>query len=612
MQEPCKLQLHRDGGNKTAPSKVASTVMLMRFIKWARRCIAPPAKSYEKEVIYHNAKMIDINELMIFILLFIVFHNKVSNSLLYSWFFTAMIVKLPFYSISLSCPFISHLKHSKHYYSFYLFGILMSGGLWGTLYFLMIPRLDIYYQMFLTLVGAGVATVALYAFMPNIRAFLYYILPAIMPLSWGYFQVDSAAHHLIGWLLIVLFFIVLFTIKNIALVYKKLNDAVVEAQRANQAKSEFLANMSHEMRIPMNAIVSIGNLLQADYLSKQKQKDYLQKLQLSSATLLQTLNGILDLSKIEAKKMQLDLSDFQLVDLVDTMKSMFAAQIERKQLYFTVKADDCLQHHLKGDVLKLGIVLQNIISNAIKFTNEGGITLEIKELFHNKDYTSISFTIRDTGIGISEEGQKTLFMPFYQVNISDSRQYGGTGIGLSISQQLLHLMDSHISVKSTPSKGSAFSFQVSFKQLETKETLAIADEPKKTIRQTLEVVPKFKDKSILIIDDDELSRFFVKELLDCFGVSNIFESSTAKAGVERLKQQDIDLLLLDIQMPEMDGYEVATLIRDNPEWNNLPIICLTGYAHEDDRRKALKAGATRVLLKPVEPELLRTTLLECL
>lgn len=587
------------------------TVNFTHYIQWLSQKIAPPASPYEKQVIYHNAKLTNISELVMFILFAIILKDKVSHMLLYGWFIIAVAVRLPFYIFSFSSLFRYKEKEHK-FYSFYLFGTMVSGFTWAALYFWIFPALDLYYQEFLTLIGAGILIVAVYAFMPNIRAYIYFILPPMVALSMVYLQADNILYQLIGGLIIGLFFIVLFTMKNIAKVYKKMNDAVIEAQRANQAKSEFLVNMSHEMRIPMNAIISVGNLLQSDNLSVKKQTDYLSKLQYSSNTLLTTLNSILDLAKIESNNMQLEQRDFQLAELVESISTIFSSQIEKKQLDFSVKTDDCIQYYLKGDALKLGVILQNLISNAIKFTDKGGIDFEVKAVHWSKNNVLIKFVIRDTGIGISQEGQKTLFMPFYQVNISDARKYGGTGIGLSISQQLLRLMGSRIQVKSSPNKGSEFSFKINFELSKNKPLSLLKRNPSQEKKNILQIVPELQTKTILIIDDDELNQFFIKEILDCFGVARILVAARAKDGIECLQQNKVDLLLLDIQMPEMDGYQAASIIRENAQWNDLPIICLTAHAHAEEQQKVLNAGANQVLSKPIEPELLRDTLLKWL
>jgi len=570
--------------------------------------VAPPVPDYKIQALYRNIKITAISELVLFGLIPIVLWEQVPTTTLLTWFFFAVLVRVPFVAFSLFTP--TKAIEEKKYYLLYLVGGFLSGLLWGALPLLVFFLVDVNYQMLLSIVQVGMLVIASYAFMPNIRSFLYFVTPQFLSYIWVYWQVGTLPHQLVSGLIIMFFIIVLITMINMTKVYKKLNDAVIEAQQANKAKSEFLANMSHEIRTPMNAIISTGNLLQNNLLSQAKKKDYIDKLQYSSRILLDTLNSLLDFSKIEADKMSLELGNFRLADVVKSIDAMFAAQVDKKQLSFSIKTDDSLQTVLRGDSLKLGQVLLNIISNAIKFTENGGVTFEVKEVAQNKTQICIRFSVKDTGIGITEEQQKIIFLPFSQANMSDSRKHGGTGIGLSISQQLLQLMDSQIQVNSISEIGSEFSFDVWFELSDSQGDAESSIEPHQT--EVLKIIPEFQNKIILLIEDDELNQFFIKEILQCFGVAQVIVASRAKQGIEYLNQQHIDLLLLDIQMPEMDGYEATKIIRSNQKWLNLPIVCLTAHMGENEHKKALDAGVNTVISKPIDPKLLRSILLKYL
>ncbi|MCK5902639.1 MAG: response regulator [Cocleimonas sp.] len=580
--------------------------MFVNLLHWFSSKIAPPALSYEKQPLYQNINTTALIEFLMFIFLPFVFYEHVPPTFLYYWLATALLVKAILWGVVLHY----NIKSGQTLYFIILLSLLCSGLWWAFFPLFVFPLVDVYYQMLLTLVEFGALIISVYAFMPNIRAFLYFSLLPILSFILVFLQGDSTPHQLMGYLLMLLYVVVLFMVRNIHKVYQKLNEAIISEQQANHAKSEFLANMSHEIRTPMNAIMSTGFLLQNDQLAREVQKDYIDKLQYSSHILLNTLNNLLDFSKIEAKKIKVESVEFQLDETVQTITAMFSAQIEEKHLKFSIQIDDDLHIGLKGDALKLGQILLNIVSNAIKFTKAGEITLKIEKTAETEEKVCLKFSVQDTGIGISKDDQQRIFEPFSQANTSYSRQYGGTGIGLSISQQLLKLMESQIDLNSVLGIGSEFSFSLWLHRANN-STLSKAKIPAKSL-DILKAEPKFAKKSILLIEDDELNQFFIKALLEGFGIRDIKVVGTASEGIEDLKQHDIDLILMDIQLPKIDGYKATRIIRANQQWQYIPIVCLTAHVNPRRREKVLSVGMNDVLSKPIDPKLFLNILLKWL
>ncbi|CAA6805997.1 MAG: Unknown protein, partial [uncultured Thiotrichaceae bacterium] len=384
-----------------------------------------------------------------------------------------------------------------------------------------------------------------------------------------------------------------------------------KAQEAAQAKSEFLSNMSHEIRTPINAVIGISHLLRQTTLTKE-QHEYLNKITYSSGVLMGIINDILDFSKGDAGKIKLDTVDFGLEQLLQKIKQMLETHATDKGLQLTVTKNPGIPDRLIGDPKKLGQILRNLIVNAIKFTEQGNIEIEVDPVNFEPGKVQLRFSVKDTGLGISPEVQKKLFQPFLQGDTSITRQYGGTGLGLAISQQLVQLMGSNIKIDSKPEEGSCFYFIVTFDVPESQTPFKenqTTPPPSNSGSQRITRIPALSGTKVLLVEDDSINRLFQQKYLITFGVT-VEVAPNGKVALEMLQNESFDIVLMDIQMPVLDGYETTRIIRKQQKWQDLPIIALTAHALSGEREKCLAAGMNDYLSKPFEPEQLRDILLK--
>jgi PAS domain S-box-containing protein len=373
---------------------------------------------------------------------------------------------------------------------------------------------------------------------------------------------------------------------------EELTASVEEARKANQAKSDFLANMSHELRTPLNGILGFGEILKNTPLSNDQLR-YLAIILTSANNLLEIIRDILDFSRIKAQRFELHPEKTDLVTLIDKTASVVQYSAEKKGLNLFVDIAENVPQKVQVDGARLRQILLNLLSNAIKFTDEGEIHLTVKETERQKDKTRLLFQVTDTGIGIKEKDREMIFEPFRQVDMSNTREYGGTGLGLTIADDLLQKMGSSLDFKSRYGKGSTFYFELLL-PCEKDRTTDFSKESSGEITDN----PSFKNKKILIAEDNDVNMEYAKTALALFSKDlKILKAKNGKEAYQQYLEHNPDLILMDIVMPDKNGYQVTRMIRQHD--TKIPIIAMTAKALKEDKDTCLAAGMNDYLTKPV-------------
>lgn len=375
-----------------------------------------------------------------------------------------------------------------------------------------------------------------------------------------------------------------------------LKEIEIKLKKASESKDAFLSTMSHEIRTPLNAVTGLTNILLMDsYLPKQEES--LKALKYSGEHLLGLINDLLDFNKIESGNIKIIEKDFSLNYFLESIKSHFSIRTREKGLVFKIIKDNDVPDNIIGDKLKLAQVINNLLSNSLKFTEKGNISLNVKSLGVNKNKVTLEFIVSDTGIGISENSQGSIFESFIQANSETSIKYGGTGLGLSISRKLLNLQNSDLKLKSEPGKGSDFSFIIEYKM---SNRLNIY-EP-----EMIKLHPSYEplNVNVLVAEDNKMNILILKLFFEKWNVT----FKIAMNGNEVLKileqtEASFDVILMDLQMPELDGYETTKIIRRLPDQKiaNTPIIALTAYAQTDIKERTERFKMTGFMGKPFNP-----------
>ncbi len=390
-------------------------------------------------------------------------------------------------------------------------------------------------------------------------------------------------------------------ITNVKNYEKKLIRAKQEAEKSKEMQSQFLSNMSHEIRTPMNGIIGITRILQNTEMDKE-QKHFLNAIIKSSENLMVIINDILDFSKIDAGKVTIEKTEFDLDNLLTVNQEIMAIKAQEKGIYLTVDKDPSVPNWIIGDPVRLNQILTNLVGNAIKFTETGGVNIAVKTIESTQTTSKIKFSVSDTGIGIPSDKIDDIFKSFTQASDSTTRTHGGTGLGLTISKQLVELQDGQIWIESEFGKGSTFNFVITYSH-----AIQNTENNNKTIvlkKITNEkILEELKGINILLVEDHPINQMLAIKVLTDWG----FNVDLAENGLISLKmvgEKEYDLILMDISMPEMDGYTATKEIRSgaHTSYSQIPIVAMTASALIGENQKCFKAGMNDYITKPFDPQ----------
>jgi signal transduction histidine kinase len=385
---------------------------------------------------------------------------------------------------------------------------------------------------------------------------------------------------------------------------QEIEERAKQLDQASRYKSQFLANMSHELRTPLNSLLVLARLLAQNPNGNLtgKQVEYATVIHSSGSDLLRLINDILDLTKVEAGKMEINPERFALAGLIEDLRGVFGPLTEEKRLAFTIDAGPGVPADLFTDKQRLRQILYNLLSNAVKFTERGRVELRIETAAGQPGGDSwIVFTVADTGIGISRDNLTSIFSAFQQADGTTSRRYGGTGLGLAICREVAARLGGEVTVRSELGLGSTFTLHLPLGQHSGTHPRPL------TFDGNVAPVPAamphevLRGHRVLVVDDDPRNSFVLTDVLEMHGMT-VVQATDGRKAIAELSAGDIDLVLMDVMMPQMDGYETTRAIRRMPQYTRLPVITVTARAMQGDREKSIDAGATDYITKPIDIE----------
>lgn len=391
-------------------------------------------------------------------------------------------------------------------------------------------------------------------------------------------------------------------VTELSITHRLLYEAKQEALQAAQSKTDFLSTMSHEIRTPMNAVIGLTNLLLADN-PRDDQREHLETIKFSGDNLLHIINDILDYNKIESGNLSLEHIDYDLRNMIDKLTRVLKNKAESKGIYLKTELDEKMSGWIKGDQVRLNQVLTNLIGNGIKFTKEGGVTLRIRVVDDSiEGRQTLRFEVIDTGIGIPRDKQAAVFERFTQADTNTTRNFGGTGLGLAICKKLTEAFESKLKLESEPGKGSNFYFDMDVEISVSPEALESASDP-------THIEKDLRGGLILLAEDNEINVLVIGEYLKQWN-ARFDVAENGKIAIEKAKEQQYELVLMDLQMPEMDGYEATKGIRalSDPVKANIPIYALTADAMVEIKERVMESGMNGIFHKPFDPESVYRTL----